>query len=138
MPSRVVPTEVVESQLETLDSLDVASVWHPDVESPRWRVAVAEIGMRQSGSVDVCEGVLLVRDGERQEWRSIYDCADLYDIQIHANTLFAELYSNEPYCGPPRLAHSCYLELDLTTREARLWYYLGRDHWRDRRERLSR
>ena len=137
-PSRVVPTEVVESQLETLGGLDVASVWRPDVETPRWRVAVAEVGMRQTGSVDVCEGVLLVWDGERQEWRSIYDCADLYDIQIHADTLFAELYSNEPYCGPPRLAHSCYLELDLTTREARLWDYRWRDHWRDRRERLSR
>ena len=139
-PSRVVSTEVAESQLARLRGLsDIARVWRPDVESSRWKAVVAvEVGLLQSGSVDVCEGVLLVRDEARQEWRSIYDCAELSDIEIHEDTLSAALYSADPYCGIRRLGRSCYLEVDLTTRQARLWDEPHGNDWSNRRERPSR
>ena len=139
-PSRVVSTEVAESQLARLRGLsDIARVWQPDVESSRWKAVVAvEVGLLQSGSVDVCEGVLLVWDEARQEWRSIYDCAELSDIEIHEDTLSAALYSADPHCGIRRLGRSCYLEVDLTTRQARLWDEPRGNDWRNRRERPSR
>ena len=140
LPVRVVPTEVAESQLKRLRALpEVALVRQPELESPRWKVAVAEyVGDPRSESVDVCESVLLVWDEARQEWRSIYDCAELSDIEIHGSTLSAALYSGEPYCGIRRLGRSCYLEVDLTTHQARLWDEPHGNDWSNRRERPSR
>ena len=91
LPVRVVSTGVAESQLKRLRGLpEVARVWQPELESPRWKVAVAEyVGDPRPESVDVCESVLLVWDEARQEWRSIYDCAELSDIEIHGSTLSA-------------------------------------------------
>ena len=68
----------------------VAHVWDADLGSPARQIVVAEyVGTPRSESVDVCEGVLLAWDEARQEWRSIHDCVDFYDIEIHGDTLSA-------------------------------------------------
>ena len=56
----------------------------------------------------------------------------------HEDTLSAALYSADPHCGIRRLGRSCYLEVDLTTRQARLWDEPRGNDWRNRRERPSR
>ena len=140
LASREVSTEVVETQLEKLRGLaDIARVRQPKVESPRWKVVVAEyVGDPRPESVDVCDGVLLAWDETRKEWRSIYDCAEIFDIEIHGDTLSAALYSAKPYCGTRRQGLSCYLEVDLATQEARLWDEPHGRFWHNDRERPAR
>ena len=137
LPTRVVSAEVVESQLERLRGLpDVAHVWNADLDSPARQIMVAEyVGTPRPESVDVCEGVLLAWDEARQEWRSIYDCADFYDIEIHGDTLSAALYVGTADCGIRRLGRSCYLEVDLTTWLAELWDEPHGNYWRNSRTR---
>ena len=140
LASRVVPTEVVETQLERLRKLsDIARVWSPDVESPRWKVVAAEyLGVVRRESLDACKGVLLVWDGARQEWHSIYDCAEIFAIEIHGDTLSAALYVGASDCGTRLRELSCYLEVDLATRQARLWDEPHGRFWHERRERPDR
>ena len=140
LASRKVPTEVVETQLERLRGLSaIARVRRPDVESPRWKVAVAEyVGVPRPESVEVCKGVLLVWDGKRREWRSIYDCAEVFAIEIHGDTLSAALYVGTASCGVRRQGLSCYLEVDLATRQARLWDYPHGNYWSNDRKRPGR
>ena len=135
LPARSVSAAVVESQLERLRGLpDVARVRNADLDSRRWRVVVAGyVGVPRPESVDVCEGVVLVRDGAKGEWHSIYDCAHVHNIEIRGDTLSAALYSG--YCGIRQQGLSCYLEVDLTTRAARLWDEPHGTHWSTRRER---
>ena len=140
LASRAVPAEVVETQLERLRGLpDVARVRSPDVQSPRWKVVVAEyVGVPWPEGAEVCKGVLLVRDGKRQEWHSIYDCAEIFAIDIHGDTLSAALYVGASDCGTRWRGTSCYLEVDLATRQARLWDEPRGRSWSNDRERPAR
>ena len=140
LPTRVVSTEVVESQLERLRGLpDVVRVWRGDSDSPERKVVVAEyVGTPRSESVDVCEGAVLVWNEVHREWRSVYDCAALDDLEIHGDTLSAALYIGTATCGLRRQGRSCYLEVDLTTWLAELWEEpygnaWSNDRWRPQR-----
>ena len=86
LPARSVSAAVVESQLERLRGLpDVARVRNADLDSRRWRVVVAGyVGVPRPESVNVCEGVVLVRDGAKGEWHSIYDCAHVHKLRFAA------------------------------------------------------
>ena len=140
LPTRTVSAEVVESQLERLRGLPgVVRVWNADLDSPGRKIVVAKyIGIPRFNSVDVCEGVLLAWDEARQEWRSIYDCAGFFDIEIRGDTLSAALYVGTAGCGIRRLGRSCYLEVDLTTWQAELWDEPHGNYWSNRRTRPER
>ena len=129
---RAVSEEVAQLHLAALRELPgFARV--RSVESPRWQVVAAEYRRgwwSHFSKHSVCAGALLVRDVELREWRSIYDCAYFADMEIHGDTLAAALSPRTSQC------RSCYLEVDLTTLEARRWDEShGADRWRDRRKR---
>ena len=136
LPTRAVSTEVVEAQLERLRGLPVGRVWDVDSDSPEWKVVVAEYNTQQSELADACEGVVLVWNGARQEWRSIYDCADFLDIEVDGDRLSAALFVGT--CGNRWKIRACYLEVDLATWQAELWDQPHGDYWRNRRERPER
>ena len=115
LPTRVIPSPVAESSLDELRKLpaDVASVsdglmvrdhnligeWRDEeltwtVESPRWDVVVAS--GTKAGDYRYHDGVVLVRDKERDEWRSIHDCRGIAVRNVRGNTLFADFFDN---CG---------------------------------------
>ena len=137
LATRAIPTDVVAAQLDKLRALPtVAQVRRPEIDSPRWKVVIAEyVGVPRPGSVDVCEGVTLVWDGQKEEWHSIYDCANLFDIEVVGNRLSAALYVGTATCGIRRLGLACYLEVDLTTHVARLWDEPHGGYWSNSRER---
>lgn len=139
LPTRRVPAAVVDEQLGRLRGLSVAHVRSPKIESPRWRIVVVDYaGVPRRETAELCEGALLAWDGTRQEWRSIYDCADVSEIEIHGNRLSASLYKGTVDCGWLRQGLSCYLEVDLATWQARLWDYPHGNHWRNGRNRPER
>ena len=131
LPTRRVSADVVESQLDRLHGLpDVGRVWDVDWDSTEGKILAVVLDdpyvvlyPDRLGSDSVCEGVLLAWNGARQEWRSIYDCADLFDIEIDGDRLSAALYVSE--CGNPWKHRPCYLEVDLTTWQAELWNERG-------------
>ena len=107
LPTRVIPSPVAESSLDELQNTppDVGSVstgliivrdleedrrWI--VESPRWAVFVAS-GAR-AGDDRYHDGVVLVRDKARDEWRSIHDCRGIDVRNVRGNTLFADFFDN--------------------------------------------
>ena len=113
LPTRVIPSPVAESSLDKLRKMPapVASVsnglvvrdrnligeWRDEeltwtVESPRWDVVVAS-GTR-AGDYLYHDGVVLVRDKERDEWRSIHDCRGIDIRNVRGNTLFADFFDN--------------------------------------------
>ena len=117
----------------------VARVRNADVDSPGRKIVVAEyVGIPRSEAVDVCEGVLLAWDEARREWRSIYDCAGFYDIEIQGDTLSAALFVGTAECGIRRLGRSCYLEVDLKTWQAELWDEPHGNSWSNFRTRPKR
>ena len=129
LPTRVVSTEIVAAELARLGGLsEVARVRRPDVDSARWKIAVVQysgdphVDWRVHGAAPSCEGVLLIWDGTRREWRSIFNCADFLAIEIDdGGSLFAELHFGDSNCGRQRMHGACHLEVDLTTWEAQLW-----------------
>lgn len=131
LPTRKVSADVVESQLDRLHGLPaVGRVWDVDWDSSEGKILAVVLDDPYVvlypdwlGSDSVCEGVLLAWNGARQEWRSIYDCADLFDIEIDGDRLSAALYVSE--CGNPWKHRPCYLEVDLTTWQAELWNERG-------------
>lgn len=129
LPTRVIPAEVVETQLERLRGLpDLVRVWEADLHSPERKIVAAEYrGVPRSRSV-MCEGVLLVWDEARQEWRSIYGCARFYEIEIHGDTLSAALTDEMALDCWRHWQTACYLEVDLTTWLAELWEDRFRGH----------
>lgn len=133
LPTRVIPAEVVETQLERLRGLpDLVRVWEADLHSPERKIVAAEYrGVPRSRSV-MCEGVLLVWDEARQEWRSIYGCARFYEIEIHGDTLSAALTDEMALDCWRHWQTACYLEVDLTTWLAELWEDRFRGHWHGR------
>ena len=137
LPTRAVSTEVVETQLERLRGLpDIVRVRDAELDVPDRKIVVAEyVGNPRSESepVDVCEGVVLAWNEAHQEWRSIYDCAAFFDIEIHDDTLSAALYVGTATCGTRRLGISCYLEIDLTTWLAELWEEPYGNYWSNQR-----
>lgn len=135
LPTRVIPSAVVDEQLATLRQLpeDVVEVW--EVQSaPRWRVVGVEYHRRPEGEFSYpCEGAVLVWDATLEQWRSIYDCADLEAMEIHDDMLVTAL--NDAGCLWRRLENFCYMEVDLATSEARLWDDPSGNAWIDRRQR---
>ena len=135
LPTRTVSNEVVEAQLERLRRLPIGRVWDADSDSPEWKVVVARYNILQSELADPCEGVVLVWNGARQEWRSIYDCADFLDIEVDGDRLSAALFVGDlPSAAPRRCGdrfkdRRCYLEVDLTTWQAELWGANHGNHW---------
>lgn len=133
LPTRAVPSPVVDEQLATLRQLpeDVVEVWEVD-GSPRWRIVGVEHD-QQRGNIfsDPCGGVVLVRDVEREQWHSIYDCADLEATEVHDDVLTTAL--NDKECWPR--SRFCHLEVDLATSEAQLWDEPAGNHWINWRER---
>ena len=113
LPTRVIPSPVAESSLDKLRKMpaDVASVsdglmvrdhnligeWRDEeltwtVESPRWDVVVAS--GTKAGDYLYHDGAVLVRDKERDEWRSIHDCRGIDIRNVRGNTLFADFFDN--------------------------------------------
>ena len=106
LPTRVVPASVVESSLRTLREMpaDIATVAnglvvedHDEdrrwtVESSRWEIVVVD--GTWEGDYRYPDGVVLVRDRERDEWRSIYDCSDIDIRNLRGDTLFADFMEN--------------------------------------------
>ena len=113
LPTRIIPSPVVESSLDELRKMpaDVASVsnglvvrdqnligeWRDEeltwtVESPRWDIVVASGA--KAGDYLYHDGVVLVRDKERDEWRSIHDCRGIDIRNVRGNTLFADFFDN--------------------------------------------
>ena len=113
LPTRIIPSPVAESSLDELRKMpaDVASVsdglmvrdhnligeWRDEeltwtVESPRWDVVVAS--GTKAGDYLYHDGVVLVRDKERDEWRSIHDCRGIDIRNVRGNTLFADFFDN--------------------------------------------
>ena len=113
LPTRVIPSPVAESSLSKLRKMpaDVASVskglvvrdrnpdgeWREEelewtVESPRWDVVV--VSGTRAGDYRYHDGVVLVRDKERDEWRSIHDCRRIDVRNVRGNTLFADFFDN--------------------------------------------
>ena len=139
LPSRVIATDVVELQLARLRKLsNIVRLRNAGLDSPRWKVMVVDwLGVPRPESVEVCEGALLAWDEAQQEWRSLYDCADISDIEIRGDMLSAVLFKGTGDCGWRRQGIPCHLEVDLATHEARLWDELHRNSWRSHRSRPS-
>ena len=112
LPARILSSEVVESSLAALRTLsatvDVAA------DTPRWEIIIVEPD--HSGHVGGPGGVVLVRDKEREGWRSIYDCHHMDVLHQRADSLYAVLeeYCTHRYLGPDRI-----YEIDLSTLTAR-------------------
>ena len=62
------------------------------VESPRWDIAV--VSGARAGDYRYHDGVVLVRDKERGEWRSIHDCRRIDIRNVRGNTLFADFFDD--------------------------------------------
>ena len=135
LPTRAIPSPVVDEHLATLRQLpgDVVEVWEVGGSS-RWKVVGVEYERRQEGRFsDPCEGVVLVWDATHEQWRSIYDCADLEATEVHDDVLTTAL--NDEECLWRRLDQLCHLEVDLATGEARLWDEPYGNDWVNWRER---
>ena len=108
LPSRILSSEVVESSLAALRNLS-ATV---DVvaDTPRWEIAIVEPD--HSGHAGGPGGVVLVRDKERERWRSIYDCHHMDVLHQRADSLYAVVkeYCSHRYLGPDRV-----YEINLST-----------------------
>ena len=113
LPTRVIPAPVAESFLGKLREtpavpasvsnglvvrdLDPDGEWREEepewtVESPRWDIAV--VSGAKAGDYRRHDGVVLIRDKERGEWRSIYDCRRIDIRNVRGNTLFADFFDN--------------------------------------------
>ena len=146
LPTRAVPTEVVEAQLERLRGLPVGRVWDVDSDSPEWKVVVAGYNTLPLDPSDAWEEVVLVWNGARQEWRSIYDYVGILDIEVDGDRLSAALFvgglsstAAPRDCGDRSKYHGrCYLEVDLTTWQAELWNQPHGIYWVNQGRRPAR
>lgn len=121
LPTRVIPSSVVESSLSTLRGLPngIVSVFNAkdrqedgwrSLKSKRWEIVFV------SGALDKYpynQGVVLVQDKQRQEWRSIYDCSSMSFPKIQDNTLYAEFGD----CDRDDKGSTGFFEVDLLTYE---------------------
>ena len=87
LPTRMVSPQVVESSLATLR--DLSAVTKVVADSPSRTIVVVEPDT--SGHVSGPDGVVLVRDKERDTWRSIYDCHDFEVLHQRGDKLYAVL-----------------------------------------------
>ena len=113
LPTRVIPAPVAESLLGKLREtpavpgsvsnglvvrdLNPDGEWREEepewtVESPRWDIAV--VSGARAGDYRYHDGVVLVRDKERGEWRSIHDCRRIDIRNVRGNTLFADFFDD--------------------------------------------
>ena len=111
LPARILSSEVVESSLAALRTLSAAV--DAAADTPRWEIIIVEPD--HSGHVGGPGGVVLVRDKERERWRSIYDCHHMDVLHQRADSLYAVLeeYCTHRYLGPDRI-----YEIDLSTLKA--------------------
>ena len=130
LTTRVVPTALVEEhlanirlRLSNLPAMERDGYEEPSIptikeyfgESSRWRVVVIEDG-RLYGR---CGGLMLIWDGEKELWRTVYDCADIRQVVVHQNKLHGLLADDE--CDISRMSQFCYFEADLLTWQIRWW-----------------
>ena len=112
LPARILSSEVVESSLAVLRNLsatvDVAA------DTPRWEIVIVE--PNHSDYLGGPDGVVLVRDKERERWRSIYDCHHMDVLHQRADSLYADL---EEYCTHRYLGPDTIYEIDLSMLTAR-------------------
>ena len=138
LPTRVIPSQAAESFLGKLWRMpaDVASVsnglvvrdrnligeWRDEeltwiVESPRWEVVVVSGG--RAGDYRYHDGVVLVQDKERGEWRSIHDCRGIDVRNVRGNTLFADFFDDCGVDGDDWTGHARHhFKVDLLTWKA--------------------
>ena len=115
LPTRVIPTETVESSLAAIEALPgVGNVGRNDLGgSPRWKTVTVSDGRGEDYDWG---GAALVWDEVRSEWRSFYDRHYIDMLGLNGNALVVRAVSSS--CGTFRLGHFCYLKIDLDTFEA--------------------
>ena len=112
LPTRTVSPQVVESSLATLR--DLSAIVEVAADSPSRTIVV--VGPDTSGHVSGPDGVVLVRDKERDTWRSIYDCHDFEVLHQRGDKLYAVLDED---CTGRYSWYKRIHELDLRTLWAR-------------------
>lgn len=139
LPTRVIPSSVVESSLASLRELNhLVSVRDaavpgegPDadermiLESPRWKIIVVNveaIHLYSGGKPPFYgygDGVVLVQDKTRGEWRSIFDCGDVYLSDLRDHTLSFD--TGETGCDSDyfQSCSVCPVAVDLLTNEVK-------------------
>lgn len=128
LSTRVIPSSVVESSLASMRELNhLVSVRDASVpgegpeadermilESPRWKIFVVMVEamhLYSSGEPPFYgygDGVVLVQDKTRGEWRSIFDCGDVSFRGLHDHTLsfdtgetgcYSDYYQSCTFCS---------------------------------------
>lgn len=107
LPTRVIPSVVVEPALATIGSLPGARVTTNElIGSPRWKAVTITRGRN---SDDTRGGAALVWDDLRKEWRSFYDDHAIEMIGIDDEKLIVGAVT--------WACDHCFLEVDLNTYE---------------------
>ena len=114
MPVRTIERAIAESSLAALRELpsDVAEV--RSLESPRWEVVEASMAYNHRYESNK-RGILLVRDKEQDNWRSILDCPFTDILKLQDNTLLFRVYMD---CDRSKFNESVKFRLNLITMQA--------------------
>ena len=122
LPTRVIAASIVHSSLATFRDLPAGIVPEIDrVEVERWEIVIVNgIHTRtwQEGIIEIrpgFDGVVLVHDKEREEWRSIHDCGDINVQDLRDNALIVEF--REHCRGLNEKYYFFTLKIDLLTYE---------------------
>ena len=140
LSTRVIPSSVVESSLASLRELDhLVSVRDASVpregpeeddermilESPRWKILVVMVEamhLYSSGEPPFYgygDGVVLVQDKTRGEWRSIFDCGDVFSLGLHDHTLSFDTGETGCYSDYYQSCSFCSATINLLTNEVK-------------------
>ena len=150
LPTRVIPSSVVESSLARLRELEHLVAVSSDaadpgeglfedpqysapmiLESPRWKIIVVLLKAMYLGDYGYGDGVVLVQDKTRGEWRSVFDCGDISLAGLRDQTV---AFRGGDYCD---YCYHCVVAVDLLTNEvkdAELYWELERDAREEREE----
>ena len=131
LPTRVIPSSVVESSLASLRELEHLVAVSADaadsgegldadpeysapmiLESPRWKIIVVLLKAIYLGDYGYGDGVVLVQDKTRGEWRSIFDCGDISLAGLRDQTV---AFRGGDRCD----CYHCSVAVDLLTNEVK-------------------
>ena len=150
LPTRVIPSSVVESSLARLRALEHLVAVSSDgsdpgegldedpeynapriLESPRWKIiVVAWLRYPGYGDGGYGDGVVLVQDKTRGEWRSIFDCGDISLAGLRDQTV---AFRGGDNCD----CYHCVVAVDLLTNEVKdreLYWELEREAREEKEE----
>ena len=140
LSTHVIPSSVVASSLASLRELDhLVSVRDASVpgegpeaddermilESPRWKILVVMVEtmhLYSSGEPPFYgygDGVVLVQDKTRGEWRSIFDCGDVSFRGLHDHTLSFDTGETGCYSDYYQSCSFCSATINLLTNEVK-------------------